>query len=81
MSDQAQEMAQRAKPLAELIARRPEAAELLREAAKKTGHEVANLTYLPLTSSKDKDWVALFDRGVKMVGYAPVDGFIPIPFQ
>jgi len=75
MSEQAHEMAQRTKPLAELIARRPEAAGLLREAAKKTGHDMDKLTYLPLTSSKDKDWVALFDRGVKMVGYAPVDGF------
>ncbi|WOP15635.1 hypothetical protein [Ottowia sp. SB7-C50] len=75
MSEQAHEMAQRTKPLAELIARRPEAAELLREAAKKTGHDMDNLTYLPLTSSKNKDWVALLDRGVRMVGYAPVDGF------
>ena len=68
-------MRERAKPLAELLARRPEQSEVLRTAAQDSGVEVAQLRYLPLTSSKTKDWVALLDVDMRMVGYAPVDGF------
>ena len=68
-------MRSRAKPLAELIARRPEAAPLLQAAAKSAGHAVKDLTYLPLVSSKTLDWVALLDSDLNIVGHAPVDGF------
>jgi hypothetical protein len=33
------------------------------------------LFYLPLTSSKSSDWIALVDSSGGMVGYAEVDGF------
>lgn len=69
------EMRARVKPLAELIARRPESASELQKAAASAGRPVEALTYLPLTSSKTKDWVALLDSSMEMVGYAPVDGF------
>lgn len=74
-SEQIAVMKVRAKPLAELIARRPEAAQMLQEAAKSAGADPASLLYLPLTSSKIKEWVALLDAQMNMVGWAPVDGF------
>ena len=33
------------------------------------------LRYLPLTSSKTLDWVALLDARMNVVGHTPVDGF------
>ena len=65
----------RAKPLSELIARRPEAAPLLQAAAQSAGRAVPDLRYLPLVSSKTLDWVALLDPDLNIVGHAPVDGF------
>lgn len=73
--DQRTAMQARAKPLAELIARRPQDAQALRDAARAAGADPASLFYLPLTSRKVKEWVALLDAGMNMVGYAPVDGF------
>ncbi len=75
MSAQKHEMKQCAKLLSELIARHPEAAELLSEAAKKAGRKPEELTFLPLTSSKNKDWIALLDSEANVVGHAAVDGF------
>lgn len=68
-------MQARAKPLAELMARRPEAADALRRAARDSGLPPEQLRYLPLTSHKTLDWVALLDARLDMVGWAPVDGF------
>lgn len=68
-------MRSRAKPLPELIARRPKAAAQLQAAAQSAGHAVDDLRYLPLVSGKTLDWVALLDADMNMVGWAPVDGF------
>lgn len=68
-------MKSRAKPLTELIARRPQDADTLRRAAADAGLPVEELSYLPLTSSKTLDWVALLDAQMNLVGWAPVDGF------
>ncbi len=68
-------MQARAKPLAELMARRPEAADALRRAARDSGLPPEQLRYLPLTSHKTLDWVALLDAQMNLVGWAPVDGF------
>ena len=68
-------MRERAKPLAELMARKPQAAPVLQDAARDAGHAAAELSYLPLVSSKTLDWVALLDGQMNMVGWAPVDGF------
>ncbi|MFV0680794.1 hypothetical protein [Ottowia sp.] len=73
--DKIQDMKARAKPLSELMARRPQDAQALREAANAAKADPAKLFYLPLTSSKVKEWVALLDADMKIVGYAPVDGF------
>ena len=62
-------------PLAELMARRPEAADALRRAARDSGLPPEQLRYLPLTSHKTLDWVALLDAQMNLVGWAPVDGF------
>lgn len=75
MSAQKHDMVQRAKPLTELIARRPQDAELLRDAARKAGLSSDELMYLPLTSSRNKEWIALLNADSKMVGHAAVDGF------
>ena len=68
-------LAARAKPLAELLARRPQDAATLQQAAQATGQPAQALRYLPLVSSKTLDWVALLDADMNMVGWAPVDGF------
>lgn len=75
MSTQQEQMRTVAKPLTDLVARRPEQADDLRIAAAKSGYSVEALSYLPLTSSKTKDWVAFFNDSMEMVGHAPVDGF------
>lgn len=75
MSTQHEQMRAVAKPLAELVNRRPEHAEELRIAAANSGLSVEALSYLPLTSSKTKEWVALLNHSMEMVGHAPVDGF------
>lgn len=66
---------QRSRPLTELIERRPTEASVLESAALATGQPVGSLSYLPVTSSKTKEWVALLDGGLNVVGFAPVDGF------
>jgi hypothetical protein len=48
---------------------------VMRGAIRASGLPVAELRYLPLTSSRTKDWVALLDGGLNMVGWAPMDGF------
>jgi hypothetical protein len=69
------DVVKRAKPLSELLKARPQQAALLESAAAKTGLPKDQLLYLPLTSSKSLDWVALLSPTGDMVGHAPVDGF------
>ena len=61
--------------MAELLAARPRDAAVLQGAIRASGLPEAELRYLPLTSSRTKDWVALLDGGLNMVGWAPMDGF------
>ena len=68
-------MAARAKPVTQLQQRRAKDAAVLDAAIAATGHPAAALRYLPLTSSKTREWVALLDAQMRIVGYAPVDGF------
>lgn len=63
------------KPLGALMDRRSEQRDVLVSAAAATGLPVKALRYLPLTSSKRTDWVALLNASGAIVGYAPVDGF------
>ncbi len=64
-----------AKPLAELIQRRPEQLTQIHEAVARSGYQVSELRYLPLTSSRTMEWVALLAEGEMIVGFAEVDGF------
>lgn len=66
---------QRAKPVSELLQHRPQNAETIQTAIKKTRQPASALRYLPLTSTKEKEWVMLLDDRLEFVGYAPVDGF------
>ncbi|MBD9393012.1 fimb protein [Acidovorax sp. ACV01] len=75
IENQHHQMRTKAKPLAELIARRSNKSAELNIAASHAGYKVEALTYLPLTSSKTREWVALLNPSMDMVGYAPVDGF------
>ena len=68
-------IATHAKPLADLLQRQPQSAPVLQEAIVQTGHPAAQLRYLPLTSSKAKEWIVLLDAQLNIVGSAPVDGF------
>lgn len=63
------------KPLTELISKRPAQRDQLVKAAAMTGVPNADLRYVPLTSSKDLEWVTLLNVASDIVGYAPVDGF------
>lgn len=65
----------KAKPLTELLKARPQQAALLESAAAPSGLPIEALRYLPLTSSKVQDWVALIGPAGDVVGHAPVDGF------
>jgi hypothetical protein len=68
---------QRMRKLAQLRAARPaEAQAAIDAAAAKTGLQLADLFFVPLTSPKLLDgWIALLDGEARIVGYAPVDGF------
>lgn len=68
-------MREKARPLVRLIELHPDQVQALGEAAQASGHRVKDLSYLPLTSSKTREWVALLDAEMNMVGFAPVDGF------
>lgn len=65
----------KAQALGTLIESRPVHRATLINAAAATGLTVAELRFLPLTSSKRSDWVALLNASGSIVGYAPVDGF------
>lgn len=66
---------QKARPLAELMSKRPNQTDELKQVAARAGRTVEGLYYLPLTSSKETAWVALLDTSGEIVGHAPVDGF------
>ena len=68
-------MAARAKPVTELLARRPTDAPTLQAAIQASGLPAEDLRYLPLTSSKTLDWVALLDADLRLLGHVAVDGF------
>lgn len=68
-------MQQKAQAIAPLLERRPQDATALQTAIAATGLPAEQLRYLPLTSRQTKDWIALLDVNMRIVGHAPVDGF------
>jgi hypothetical protein len=69
------EVMQRAKPLGALRAARPSISATIDSSARKVGLPVSDLSYLPLVSHKQTDWIVLLDRESTIRGFAPVDGF------
>jgi hypothetical protein len=65
----------RARSLQSLIERSPANRGELETAASRAGHSISSLRYLPLTSSKADDWVALISESGGVVGHAKVNGF------
>lgn len=70
-----QEIDRAARPLSELVRKRPEQRNVLNQAVQETGLAMSELKYLPLTSSRQTDWVILLNGVSRVVGYAQVDGF------
>lgn len=68
-------MAERAKPIDDLIKRSPQAASALKAAVAATQVPSAQLRYIPLTSSRNKEWIVLLNTHNQIVGHVPVDGF------
>ena len=75
ISEQQEQLKSIVKPLTDLVASKPEKSAELKKAADDAGYAVVALTYIPLTSSQNKDWVALLNSSLEMVGFAAVDGF------
>jgi len=68
-------MRQHSQPIANLLQFRPQDEATLHAAIIATGLPQAQLRYVPLISSKSTAWIALLDKNLNVVGYAPVDGF------
>lgn len=75
MSEAHMAIGRRAKPLSDLLSKRPDTADELRAEAMAAGIPIDRLRYLPLVSRKSLEWVALLDPADKIVGNANVDGF------
>ena len=61
--------------MTQLLEKRPQDAIALQAAVTEAGIPAQQLSYLPLTSSKTKEWIALLDNELRIVAYANVDGF------
>ena len=70
------QVAQRARPVSELIAARSAQAGEINKSVRSTGLPIDQLRFLPFTSNRNKDWVVLLDDKQQLLAYAPVDGFI-----
>ncbi len=66
----------RAKSIANLRAKRPEASRLIDQTVIDSGVAESSLLYIPVTSFKTADWVAFIDAKTALpLAYAPIDGF------
>ncbi|MCO5111446.1 MAG: hypothetical protein M9929_11460 [Burkholderiaceae bacterium] len=74
-SSASEEMKDRARPVLHLLEKHPQDEVALQAAIAKAGIPAQDLRYLPLTSSKAKEWIALLDSELRIVAYANVDGF------
>lgn len=69
------DIAARALPLISLLNKRPDRKDVLTQAITSTGLSIDQLQFLPLTSTKRSDWVALLNLSGEIVGSVNVDGF------
>lgn len=66
----------RAKPIEALRKKQPGALTLINQAIADSGKQEAALGWVPLTSFKTTNWVALVDmQSAEVLAFAPVDGF------
>ena len=66
----------RAKPLLDLAARRALTTEVLARKVEEIDIHNKDLIYLPVTSKRTKDWIAILDfKTLHPIGYVAVDGF------
>jgi hypothetical protein len=63
------------RPLTTLLARKPEAREIIEKTIRDFRFDTAKIRYLPLTSGYTRDWIVLLGPGFQPVGYAHIDGF------
>jgi hypothetical protein len=67
---------ERSHAMAGLLAKRPEASELINAVVAKTGRSAQDLRWLPVQSRKGTGWTVLLDADTaKIAGFVPVDGF------
>ncbi|MDO9483871.1 MAG: TfpX/TfpZ family type IV pilin accessory protein [Hydrogenophaga sp.] len=75
-TEQADQAAKVAHPLAELQSRHAKQTHLIDEEVRRSGREAATLGYLPLATEHPVNWVVLLDRrSGEPVGYLPLDGW------
>jgi hypothetical protein len=68
---------QKARPVSELRAKYPQQVAMIESEISRTKHPEAELLWLPLTSFKTAEWVALIDaKSALPLAYLPLDGFI-----
>lgn len=75
MAENAREIEARAKPLRELVERKPKLRAEIKDGAGEAGVPLDDLRYLPITTSSEKDWIVIFEKPGMNLGYIPVDGF------
>lgn len=67
----------RAKPIGALRAKHPQKSDLIDTAVRESGQVESALVWLPLTSFRTTEWVALLDAKTALpLAYLPLDGFI-----
>ena len=69
------EIEERARPVTQLLETRPQDAIALQASVADAGLPAEKLRFLPITSSKTREWIALLDNELRIVAYANVDGF------
>lgn len=75
LAENQMEMESRAKSLSNLIEEKPDFQMIVTKAVDQIGVPIENLRYLPITTSSEKDWIAVFETTGVIITYIPVDGF------
>jgi hypothetical protein len=65
-----------ARPARELLSRFPQRAAEIEDTLRKSGHDAAHASYLPMVARKADAWTVLLDaRTADIIGYLPLDSF------
>ncbi|OFK89967.1 MULTISPECIES: hypothetical protein [unclassified Eikenella] len=63
------------KPVGHLIQYRPAQQAIIKQKVTEINLPEADMYYLPFTSDKNKEWIALLNKQGEIVDYLPIDGF------